>query len=164
MNTRLPLIFLACAVISAAPVSLAGTLAAQSSAASVVGLDHETQRVFHFQKAEVEKAIHDLHATFSGRLPTLNGFAQISDEQRERFTRGYYECTVKVQEEGQGEAQVNVSARITAWYADADPAKSGYRELPSNGHVEEDLLGRIRYTTNWERINCGGAHGQTSPR
>jgi hypothetical protein len=36
-----------------------------------------------------------------------------------------------------------VSAKITAWYADNDPAKSGYQVLPSNGRLELDLLDRL---------------------
>ena len=35
-------------------------------------------------------------------------------------------------------------AKITAWYADPDPSKSGYQILPSNGRLELDLLDRLR--------------------
>ena len=38
---------------------------------------------------------------------------------------------------------VQVTAKITAWYADRDPAKSGYQVLPSNGRLELDLLDRL---------------------
>jgi hypothetical protein len=36
-----------------------------------------------------------------------------------------------------------VTAKITAWYADRDPSKSGYQVLPSNGRLELDLLDRL---------------------
>jgi hypothetical protein len=38
---------------------------------------------------------------------------------------------------------VRVAAKITAWYADRDPTKSGYQVLPSNGRLELDLLDRL---------------------
>jgi len=38
---------------------------------------------------------------------------------------------------------VRLSAKITAWYADRDVAKSGYEVLASNGRLELDLLDRL---------------------
>ena len=38
---------------------------------------------------------------------------------------------------------VRITAKITAWYADKDPTKSGYQVLPSNGRLELDLLDRL---------------------
>jgi hypothetical protein len=143
MKRRSPFIFLVCAVLTTAPLSLAKSPEAQTIALSGNAQGRGAERVFHHQKAEVEKAIHDLQVTLSGRLPTLNGFADLGDEPQVRLTRGYYECAVNVEAVGQDETRVVASAKITAWYTDPAPSKSGYRELPSNGHVEEDLLDRI---------------------
>jgi hypothetical protein len=39
---------------------------------------------------------------------------------------------------------VRASAKITAWYNDPTPARSGYRVLVSNGHIENDFLDQIQ--------------------
>jgi hypothetical protein len=143
VKNRSSLILLLCVVLTTVPLSLAKTSAAQTLAATARAQGRGAERVFHHQKTDIEKAIHDLHATLSGRLPTLDGFADMGDEPLDRFTRGYYECAVNVEVVGQDETRVIASAKITAWYTDPAPSKSGYRELPSNGHVEEDLLDRI---------------------
>src|SRR5260370_16286040 len=101
------------------------------------------ERVFHHQKAEVEKAIQDLHATLKGRLPILSGFAESVDQQSDRLTRGYFECAVQVVANGPDETRGHVTAKITAWYTDPNPTPSGYRTLLANGHRETALLGRI---------------------
>jgi hypothetical protein len=132
-NNRL-IILLACAVFSIAPLSLAVPAADQA---------HGAERVFHHNKKEVDKAVQDLHATFTGRLPILDGFADQADEQWDRYGRGYFECAVQVIANGQDETRVRVTAKITAWYTDPNPVQSGYRVLPSNGRVEMDLLDRI---------------------
>jgi len=134
MRSNPPILLFACAVLWIAPLSFAGAAADQSRG---------EERVFHHSKAEVEKTIQDLHATLKGRLPILDGFAESVDEQSDRFTRGYYECAIQVVPNGQDETTVHVTAKITAWYADPNPSKSGYRVLLSNGHVEMDLLDRI---------------------
>jgi hypothetical protein len=38
---------------------------------------------------------------------------------------------------------VRLTAKITAWYADSDPSKSGYQVLASTGRLELDLLDRL---------------------
>src|SRR6202043_1650072 len=134
MRSHPPLLLFACAALWIAPLSFAGAAADQSRG---------EERVFHHSKAEVEKAIQELHATLKGRLPILDGFADQADEQSDRFTRGYYECAVQVVANGQDETKVHVTAKITAWYTDPNPSQSGYRVLRSNGHVETDLLDRI---------------------
>src|SRR4029077_10366168 len=98
MRNYPPIFFLACAVLLIAPRSFAGAAADQSRG---------EERVFHHSKAEVEKAIQDLHATIKGRLPILDGFAESVDEQSDRFTRGYYECAIQVAAIGQDETTVH---------------------------------------------------------
>jgi hypothetical protein len=134
MRGNPPILLFACAVLFIAPLSFAGAAADQGRG---------EERVFHQSKAQVEKAIQDLHATLKGRLPILDGFADQADEQSDRFTRGYYECAIQVVANGPDETRVRVTAKITAWYTDPNPAQSGYRVLQSNGHVEMDLLDRI---------------------
>jgi len=143
MKNRFLSILLANAVLSIVALSLARTSAGQSAGAEKVEGRQGAERVLHHQKAEVEKAIQDLHATLKGRLPILDGFANDVDEPWDRFARGYYECAVRVVAQGQNETLVHITAKISAWYTDANPAKSGYRELVSNGRVEADLLDRI---------------------
>jgi hypothetical protein len=101
------------------------------------------ERVFHHPKAEVEKAIQDLRATLRGPLPILDGFTDESGRSLDRLARGYYECTTQVVVNSRDETLVRASAKITAWYTDPDPSRSGYHVLPSNGRVEMDLLDRI---------------------
>ena len=132
-NNRLNFLF-ACALFSIAPLSLAHPAADQA---------HGAERVFRHNKTEVDKAVQELHATLTGRLPILDGFADKADEQWDRYGRGYYECAVQVAANGQDETRVRVTAKITAWYTDPNPLQSGYRVLPSNGRVETDLLDRI---------------------
>ena len=134
MKNNLLIVLLACVVLSIVPLSLANPAPDQG---------HGEERVFHHPKVEVEKVIQELHATLNGRLPILDGFVDHADEQRDRFTRGYFECAVQVVANGQDETRVRVTAKITAWYTDSNPSQSGYRVLLSNGRVESDLLDRI---------------------
>ena len=140
MRNNLRISVLVCTVLSLVPFSLAN--AALAAADQTQG----EERVIHHPKVEVEKAIQDLHATLKGRLPILDGFAEQSGEQWDRFTRGYFECAVQVVANGQDETRVRITAKITAWYTDPNPAQSGYRVLVSNGRVETDLLDRLEET------------------
>jgi hypothetical protein len=87
--------------------------------------------------------VDDLRESSSGRLPTLEGFVEAGDQPLDHYERGYYECTFHVTSTARGGAVVQASAKITAWYKDPSPARSGYRVLVSNGHVESDLLDQI---------------------
>lgn len=101
------------------------------------------ERTFSQSKAAVEKTLRQLQPSASGRLPTLDGFTRPGDRPLDRLQRGYYQCAVQVTSTPSGGAAVRVSAKITAWYADPTSAKSGYLELPSNGRLETDFLGRL---------------------
>jgi hypothetical protein len=114
------------------------TLAAVSATAQA-----NFQRTFSKNVSDVQRAVDDLREASSGRLPTLVGFAEPGDQPLDRYERGYYECTLTVNPTSAGGAVVQATAKITAWYKDPSPARSGYRVLVSNGHVENDLLDQI---------------------
>ena len=101
------------------------------------------ERTFSKSASDVQRAADDLRESSSGRLPTLEGFVEPGDQPLDHYERGYYECTFHVAPTAAGGAVVQASAKITAWYKDPSPARSGYRVLVSNGHVENDLLDQI---------------------
>jgi hypothetical protein len=101
------------------------------------------ERTFKNSKDAVESAVKDLHASASGRLPMLDGFVEPPDESLERFERGFFQCEIQVTPAAGGGTLVRVTAKITAWYADPNSAKAGYRQLPSNGRIEADYLDRL---------------------
>ena len=110
-------------------------------------------------KAQLEKALRQLPAYPGGKLPILDGFVTPNPEQSlDRYKRAYYQYSLQVKPVGANQVDVRVSAKITAWYADADPAHSGYRVLPSNGRLESDLLDRLD-----EALNLKTASTQGSP-
>ena len=101
------------------------------------------ERTFSKSISAVQRAVDDLRESSSGRLPTVEGFVEPGDQPLDHYERGYYECTFHVASTPAGGAVVQASAKITAWYKDPSPARSGYRVLVSNGHVENDLLDQI---------------------
>lgn len=102
------------------------------------------QRTFPQSKTAVEKVLKDLQASKAGHLPVLDGFTVPGDQPLDRYQRGYFQCTVQVTATPSGGSTVQVSAKITAWYADPVASKSGYQVLASNGRVESDLLDRLQ--------------------
>ena len=104
------------------------------------------ERTFPQSKAAVESALKNLPGILSGRLPVLDGFANVGAHPLERYQRGYYQASVQVSAAPGGGSVVRVSAKVTAWYN--DPAgnsggHSGYELLTSNGRLEADLLDQI---------------------
>ena len=99
------------------------------------------ERNFSQSKAAVDKALKNLPA--SGRLPTLDGFAQAGDHPLDRYERGYYQSTVQVSATASGGAIVRVSTKVTAWYSDPSASRSGYQLLTSNGRLEADFLDQL---------------------
>ncbi len=100
-------------------------------------------RTFSNPLSEVQQVVDDVKTSSSGRLPILEGFVDVGDQPLKGYERGYYVCTLQVFPAANGGARVQVTSKITAWYTDPESARSGYRELTSNGHVETDLLDRI---------------------
>jgi hypothetical protein len=102
------------------------------------------ERTFPQSKTAVEKAVKELQSVAAGRLPTLDGFAASGSLPLDRYQRGYYQCVTEVVSLPSGQSRVRVSAKITAWYADSVPGKSGYQVLPSNGRLESDFLEQLQ--------------------
>ncbi len=106
------------------------------------------QRSFPASKADVEKALHTLESYPGGKLPVLEGFADPAGHSLDDYKRGYYEYTVHLKSASTSETTVEVSAKITAWFAASTAANSGYRVLKSSGRLESDLLDSLNDKLN----------------
>jgi hypothetical protein len=91
----------------------------------------------------VEAALKDLQAYSGQKLPIVEGFVGTADQSLDRYQRAFYQFGIDLFPNTASATIVRVTAKITAWYADPDPAKSGYQVLPSNGRLEMDLLDRL---------------------
>jgi hypothetical protein len=131
---------------------------------------------------EVEAALKELQAYSGQKLPIADGFVAAADKPLERFERAFYQFSIELIPGSPGGTIVQVTAKITAWYLDRDPAKSGYQVLASNGRLELDLLDRLeeklggkpsgsltRSVTNSKitapkpKLDLGGASGTVIP-
>ncbi len=101
------------------------------------------RRTFSAPKPQVERALRQLAGSSGGKLPILVGFAVPGDHALGRFRQGYYEYEVAVSAINAHETLVQISAKITAWYAGEKPEESNYELLGSNGRLESDLLDRL---------------------
>ena len=137
-------------VIALAP--FLGFIATVFAPSRVAAQSAPVERTFKKPKDAVEAAVKDLRASASGRLPVLDGFVEPPDESLDRFERGFFQCEIQVTPATGGATLVRVTAKITAWYADPNSAKAGYRQLPSNGRIEADYLDRLE-------ARLGGAPG-----
>ncbi len=95
-------------------------------------------------KDEVERALRELQGYSGQKLPILEGFVATGAKPLERYERGFYQFNIELLPGDAGATVVRLSAKITAWYADSDAAKSGYEVLPSNGRLELDFLDRLQ--------------------
>ena len=100
-------------------------------------------RTFSKPKTEVEQALKDLQAYTGQKLPIVDGFVGTTQQPLDRYERAFYQFSIEVLPGVPAGTIVQVSAKITAWYADKDPAKSDYQILSSNGRLELDLLDRL---------------------
>lgn len=100
-------------------------------------------RTYAKPKTEVEQALKELQGYAGQKLPIVDGFVGTPQHPLERYERAFYQFSIEVLPGNPSGTIVQVSAKITAWYADKDPAKSGYQVLPSNGRLELDLLDRL---------------------
>jgi hypothetical protein len=99
---------------------------------------------FTKSKEDVDNALKGMQAYAGQKLPIVDGFVATGDQPLDRFERAFYQFSIDLLPATSGGTIVRVVAKITAWYADPDPSKSGYQSLPSNGRLELDLLDRLR--------------------
>jgi hypothetical protein len=100
-------------------------------------------RTFPKSKEDVEAALKDFQAYAGQKLPIVDGFVAMGQQPLDRFERAFYQFAIELIPETPQSTVVKLTAKITAWYADPDPAKAGYQALPSNGRLELDLLDRL---------------------
>jgi hypothetical protein len=100
-------------------------------------------RSYQKSREEVEAALKDLQAYSGQKLPIVDGFVAAGSTPLDRYERAFYQLSIDLLPGTSRGTIVRVTAKITAWYADRDPAKSGYQVLPSNGRLELDLLDRL---------------------
>jgi hypothetical protein len=101
------------------------------------------ERTFAESKAAVEKVLKEMQPSLSGRLPVLDGFALAGDHSLDHYQRGYFQSAVQVSSTASGGSVVHVTTKVTAWYSDSIPSRSGYQLLNSNGRLEGDLLDQL---------------------
>jgi hypothetical protein len=101
------------------------------------------ERVYKHPQADVERALRDLGAYATAPLPALDGFVNADSSTFDLYDNPHYEFRVKLTEQAPQQTVVNLSARVTAWYANAVPSQSRYVLLPSNGRLEKELLDRL---------------------
>jgi hypothetical protein len=100
-------------------------------------------RTFPKSKEDVDATLKELQAYAGQKLPIVDGFVAMGQQPLDRYERGFYQLSIEVIPETAQSTVVKLTAKITAWYADPDPSKSGYQALPSNGRLELDLLDRL---------------------
>ena len=120
------------------------------------------ERAFPQTKATVEKVLKDMQLSMAGRLPVLDGFALAGDHPLDRYQRAYFQSTVQVSAAASGGSVVHVSTKVTAWYSDNIPSRSGYQLLTSNGRLEADLLDELAAELG-RRAAGTGAQTQPAP-
>jgi hypothetical protein len=120
------------------------------------------ERSFPQSKATVESVLKDMQFAIAGRLPVLEGFALAGDHPLDRYQRAYFQSTVQVSATASGGSVVRVSTKVTAWYSDSIPSRSGYQLLNSNGRLEVDLLDELAAELA-KRAAGNGAQPQPAP-
>jgi hypothetical protein len=102
-------------------------------------------RTYPKTKTEVDQALKEMGAYAGQKLPIVDGFVATPPQPISHYERAFYQLAIELfpGTGARGGTIVQVSAKITAWYADTDPSKSGYEVLASNGRLEFDLLDRL---------------------
>ena len=100
-------------------------------------------REYHQTKSDVDKALKELGAYSGQKLPVVDGFVATGERPLDRYERAFYQFSIDVLPGPSTTTVVRLTAKITAWYADREPWKSGYQSLPSNGRLELDFLDRL---------------------
>ena len=120
------------------------------------------ERTFRASKAEVQKMLHEIPSYSGGKLPVLEGFADGDAHALENYKRGFYQYGIQLKSVSPSETAVRVSAKITAWYAGATPADSGYRVLKSSGRLESDLLDALNDKLNPNAVQSSPASSKAA--
>jgi hypothetical protein len=115
---------------------LGGALWSQSEDAAVL------ERTYPFSMDAVQKALQRIGGCGGGKLPMLDGF--VTSTGLDRYDHPYYQYRVHLRSVDANTTLVSVEAKISALYANEDPAKSEYQTLPSNGRLETDLQDRLQ--------------------
>jgi hypothetical protein len=100
-------------------------------------------RTFAKSNEEVDAALKEMQAYTGQKLPIVDGFVANADQPLNRYESAFYQFAIELMPAASGGTVVRITAKITAWYADRDPSKSGYQALPSSGRLELDLLDRL---------------------
>ncbi len=100
-------------------------------------------KTFQHPEADVQAALKELQAYSGQKLPIVDGFVGTVEHPLDRYQRAFYQFTIDIFPNTASATIVRLTAKITAWYGDPDPAKSGYEVLPSNGRLEMDMLDRL---------------------
>ena len=101
------------------------------------------ERTFKQSKAAIEKALGQIHSAMSGRLPTLDGFANAGDHPLDHYRRAFYQAAAEVTSAPSGGCVVRITTKVTAWYAGPIASRSGYQLLKSSGRIESDILDQL---------------------
>ncbi len=122
------------------------------------------ERTYSQSKSAVEKALKELQPSMRGRLPVLEGFALPGDHPLNQYRRAYFQSAVQVSSTASGGSVVRVNSKVTAWYTDSNPSRSGYQLVPSNGRIESDLLDQLSelLTSSAGATNSGGSSSGSS--
>jgi hypothetical protein len=102
-----------------------------------------SERVYKHTKVEVEQALQALQAYSTNRLPVLDGFVSANAATLTKFENPHYQFRIEIESQGPGQTLVSISAKITAWSAETEAARSQYVVVPSNGRLEQDMLDRL---------------------
>ncbi len=119
---------------------------------------------FPKSKDEVDKALKELQAYAGQKLPIVEGFVAAGDKPLDQYERAFYQFSIDLLPGPAGGTIVRVTAKITAWYADKDPWKSGYEVLPSSGRLELDLLDRLNEKLGGKLAASARRSGIQSPK
>ncbi len=138
-------------------------MAAQSGNSQASSEAGPYERTYRQSKSAVERALKELQPSMSGRLPVLEGFALAGDHPLNRYQRAFYQSAVQVSSTASGGSLVRVNTKVTAWYADSIPSRSGYQLLTSNGRLESDLLDQLTdlLASSPNATSPGGSSGQS---
>ena len=110
---------------------------------AVTAQTNSNERSFPQSKAVIGNALKTMKSNLSGRLPALEGFANAAEHPLDRYSRGFYQATVRIEAGPSGGSLARISIKVTAWYSDPAGSQSGYKLLTSNGRLEADLLDQL---------------------